>query len=127
MTENRIKFKGQIEELIENRSKLPERAWKKTDGGMYEVIWFMDRQKPSIKAFYSFDEERFGLTRDGKIIWGFDSGCSCPSPWSAFDFGDANYSVKEWKEFQVSPEEAFDADWQEECYDSLQGYLKMIA
>lgn len=125
MTQNRIKFKEQIEELIENRSKLPERAWKKTDGGMYEVIWFMDRQKPSVEIDYSFDEERFGLTSDGKIIWGFDSGCSCPLPWN--DCGDGVYHVKEWKEFQVSSQEAFDADWQEECYASLQGYLKMIA
>lgn len=121
-----IKFKKEIEKLIENRHKIPDEFWVKTDGGMYRVVWFMDRQKPSVEVDYSFDEERFGLTRDGKIIWGFDSGCSCPSPWSADDFGDKNYSVKEWKEFCVSPEEAFDADWQEECYSNLNDYLLLI-
>lgn len=121
-----IKFKQEIEKLIQNRSKIPDEFWVKTDGGMYETIWFMDRQKPSVEVCYDFDEERFGLTKEGKIIWGFDSGCSCPSPWSSVDFGDTNYLVKEWKEFVVSPEEAFDADWQDECYKNLKDYLLLI-
>lgn len=121
-----IKFKKEIEELINNRHKIPDEFWVKTDGGAYSVIWFMDRQKPSVEQCYDFDEERFGLTKDGNIIWGFDSGCSCPSPWSSEDFGDNSYLVKEWKEFCVSPEEAFDADWQDECYSNLNDYLLLI-
>jgi hypothetical protein len=121
-----LKFDKEIEELIAKRHLLPDDLWKKTDGETYEVIWFMDRQKPSVEADYDFDEERFGMTKDGKVIWGFDSGCSCPSPWSRFDFGDANYKVKEWKEFVVSPETAFDAGWEDDCYDKLKELLKMI-
>lgn len=121
-----IKFKKEIERLIENRDKIPGEFWVRTDGQKYEVIWFMDRQKPSIERSYDFDEERFGLTKDGKIIWGFDSGCSCPTPWGSIDYGDDSYYVKEWKEFCVNPEEAFDADWQDECYNNLNDYLLLI-
>ncbi len=121
-----IKFKNEIKKLIENRHKVPDEFWVKTDGGTYEVIWFMDRQKPSVEQSYDFDEERFGITRDGQVIWGFDSGCSCPSPWSQSDFGDDSYQVKEWREFSVPTEEAFDADWQDEAYKNLNDYLLII-
>lgn len=121
-----IKFKKEIEKLIENRHKIPDEFWVRTDGGMYQTIWFMDRQKPSVQADYSFDEERFGLTKEGKVIWGFDSGCSCPSPWSAGDFGDSNYHVKEWKEFAVPNDEAFDAGWEDECYSNMRDYLLLV-
>lgn len=131
-----IKFQEQIEHLIENRHMIPDEFWVKTDADKYEVLWFMDRQKPSVEANYSFDEERFGLTRDGKVIWGFHSGCSCPSPWSSSDFGDA-YETREWKEFVMqdygkpvqteenrwSAAEWFDAGWEEECYSNLSDYI----
>ncbi len=120
------KLKESVEKLIENRHKIPDEFWVRTDGRMYETIWFMDRQKPSIEQSYDFHEERFGLTRDGKIIYGFDSGCSCPSPWSASDFGDENYNIKEWKEFVLTPESSFDPDWQEESYKNLRDYLLLI-
>lgn len=119
-----IKFKKEIESLIKNVKLIPESFWKETDGGKYKVIWFLNRQKPSVEQSYDFDEERFGITSEGKIIWGFDSGCSCPSPWSSADFGDENYKVKEWKEFVVSPETAFDAGWEDECYNKLLEILK---
>lgn len=121
-----MKFKEQIESLIENRHKIPDEFWVQTGGRMYQAIWFMDRQKPSVEQSYDFAEERFGLTKDGKIIWGFDSGCSCPSPWSQDDFGDQNYSIKEWKEFEVDPEKSFDADWEDECYRNMNDYLLLI-
>jgi len=121
-----IKFKKEIETLIENRHRVPDEFWVRTDGRKYRTIWFMDRQKPSVEDYCSFNEERFGLTQDGKVIWGFDSGCSCPAPWSQRDFGDENYLVKEWKEFMVEPETAFDADWQDECYSNLSDYLLLI-
>lgn len=126
MDMSEIKFKKEIEKLIENRHLIPDEFWVMTDGDRYEVIWFMDRQKPSVEANYSFDEERFGLTKTGKVIWGFDSGCSCPSPWSQRDFGDENYQTNEWKEFLVSPEQSFDADWQDDCYSNLNDYLLII-
>lgn len=124
---SKIKFSKEIKQLIKHRDKVPDEFWVRTDGGKYRVLWFMSRQKPSVEADYSFDEERFGLTREGKVIWGFDSGCSCPSPWSAADFGDDNYHVKEYKEFEVEPETAFDADWQDESYSTLKDFLYLIS
>lgn len=120
-----MKFQKEIQTLIENRDKVPDEFWVRTGGGSFRVLWFMDRQKPSVEPSYDFDEERFGLTREGKVIWGFDSGCSCPSPWSGEDFGD-KYSVKEWKEFLTTPETAFDKDWEDECYANMQDYLLLI-
>ena len=119
-----IKFKNEIERLIEKRDLIPEEFWVPTAGEKYRVIWFMDRQKPSVEQSCDFDEERFGITREGNVIWGFDSGCSCPSPW--IDCGDAVYHVKEWKEFTVPAEEAFDADWQDACYANLKDYILLI-
>jgi hypothetical protein len=98
----------------------------------------MDRQRPSVEQSYDFDEERFGVTKQGNIIWGFDSGCSCPSPWSKEDFGDDNYYVKTWKEFIIESTgrkektkedwqcDWFDTSWDEECYNNLIDYLLLI-
>lgn len=132
-----IKFEKEINQLLSNLDKIPEEFFIKTDGGRYEVLWFMDRQRPLIEADYSFDEERFGVTNEGKIIWGFDSGCSCPSPWSQGDHGDDSYNVKTWKEFvkgakglipknkdnRYDEGSWFDEGWEDECYDNLKDYL----
>ncbi len=119
----KFKFQKEIERLIRNRRKIPDEFWRRTAGGTHEVIWFIDRQKPSVSQSYDFDMERFGVTKDGKIIWGFDSGCSCPSPWE--DDQRAGYETKEWKEFVVSPVE-LDTDWQDACFDNLKDYLLVV-
>lgn len=76
------------------------------------VVMLLDRQKPSVSASWDFDMERISVTRTGRIIWGFDSGCSCPSP---FDDSYPNcYSCGSYKEFQIS-EKDFDPDWLAEC------------
>lgn len=121
-----IKFKDEIIRLIENIHKIPDEFFVQTDGGYSRVIWFMDRQKPSVEADYNFDMERFGITKEGQIIWGFDSGCSCPSPWSQEDYGDKSYFTKTWKEFETTPENSFDKGWDEECYNNLKDYLLLL-
>jgi len=117
-----MKFDQEIQLLLSAVDKIPPEYWSKTNSehGRHEVCWFMDRQKPSVERSWDFDEERFGITKEGKIIWGFDSGCSCPVPWE-----DANdpYQVSEWKEFVVAPEKAFDADWEDVCYDRMKEIL----
>ncbi|MFA5152556.1 MAG: hypothetical protein WC554_08370 [Clostridia bacterium] len=108
--------------LLKKLPKLSDNLFVETDGGRYSVLWLLDRQKPSVERDYDFDEERFGITSDGKIIWGFDSGCSCPSPWSQADFEDQNYKVKEWKEFMLDKFPEFDVQYEEEiikCIDKL--------
>lgn len=77
------------------------------------VVLLLDRQKPSVEADYSFDEERIGITKTGKIIWGFDSGCSCPSPWHD-NYPDCYCVAEGWKQFTLNTE-GFDPDWLEEC------------
>jgi len=81
------------------------------------VILLLDRQKPSVEADYSFDEERIGITRTGKIIWGFDSGCSCPSPWDD-SFPDCYNISKTWKEFEVNLKD-FDTNWDKDCSEKI--------
>lgn len=120
------KFKTKIQELIKKRDLIPDEFWVRAEGGEHFVIWFMDRQKPSVEVNYSFDQERFGITKDGLVIWGFDSGCSCPNPWDSSDNFEG-YSTREWKEFEVNPETAFDADWKDECYKNLEAYLFLIS
>ena len=72
----KTKFKNAFKRLKQNLHKIPDAFWVRTAGNQHEVIWFLDRQSPSIEQSYDFEEERFGMTRDGQLIWGFDSGCS---------------------------------------------------
>lgn len=124
-----MKFAKEISFLIKNVREIPDKYWVPPKGGYYGTIntieetvcWFMDRQKPSVMRDYSFDEERFGLNRKGEVIWGFDSGCSCPTPWE-----NPKYNVKTWKEFKANPESAFDANWEDACYEKMLEIIKEI-
>ena len=116
-----IKFDKEIKALIKARKYIPDEFWVRTEKQDYEVLWFMSRKRPSVHASYDFDEERFGMTRGGQVIWGFDSGCSCPTPWEGKE-----YDVKDWKEFAVSPEESFDKGWEDACYSNLTDYLTLV-
>ncbi len=74
----------------------------------YLVVRVLDRQRPSVEASYDFDEERIFISHTGKVIWGFDSGCSCSSPW--VDSYPDRYKVsKNWKQFEVNLKD-FDRD-----------------
>lgn len=106
-------MKKKVEQLLAVVDKIPEKFWSSTDQGKYKVVWLLDRQKPSVQRSYDFDEERLGITSGGKIIWGFDSGCSCPSPWSAYDYGDEKYQTSTYKEFFITLPD-FDTDWDKE-------------
>lgn len=132
----KLKFEKEITDLINKRHDIPDEFWINTDDRKYQVIWFIDRQRPSVSASYDFDVERFGLTRDGKIIWGFDSGCSCPTPWESNP-----YDVKEFKQFCVEDygkaemneknrydvDQWFDEGWEDDCFDNLNDYLLLVS
>lgn len=118
LTSSQIKF------ILDNREKIPNDFWRKTEGGKYDVIWIVNRQKPSVEPDYSFDEERLGITKDGKIIFGFDSGCSCPSPWH--DCGDDVYEEKTWKEFEIDPGNASNIEWNEECVQQVKDLILLV-
>lgn len=116
-------MKEKLQTLLENISKIPEQYWSITERQMYKVVWLLDRQKPSVAQCYDFDEERLGITSDGKIIWGFDSGCSCPSPW--YDAGDENYKTNTYKEFFISLPD-FDTDWDKQSSNKIDEILSCI-
>jgi len=119
-------MKEKIEQLLQYLLYIPDKYWEETDGGKYRVVWLLNRQKPSVEASYSFDEERLGITSDGRIIWGFDSGCSCPSPWSASDFGDDSYkTTNTYKEFFIQLPD-FDTDWDKESVEKIDEILLSI-
>ncbi len=112
--------------IVKNWNKIPD-SFKTNLGRGIEglineedrmIVLILDRQKPSVQADYSFDEERIGVTKTGKVIWGFDSGCSCPSPWN--DSFPECYSVSnKWKEFILNAEK-FDIEWSKECVDRIE-------
>lgn len=121
-----------VEWLVKNWAKIPDNFKTNLQGeGYYSrsaviaglpleehiVILLVDRQKPSVEADYSFDEERIAVTRTGKVIWGFDSGCSCPSPWHD-SYPDCYSCSRNWKEFAVELK-SFDTGVLEECMASI--------
>lgn len=81
------------------------------------VVLLLDRQKPSVEAEYDFNTERIGVNRFGQIIWGFDSGCSCPSPWHD-SFPDCYSCSNSWKEFEVNLKD-FDKEWEKEVLENF--------
>lgn len=105
--------------LIKNWNKIPEQYKQNIkDGKDSEVVILLSRQKPSVEQSWDFHEERITINKDGQVIWGFDSGCSCPSPW---DDGAPNcYSCSEsWKEFMLNDFSGFDEGALEECLETI--------
>lgn len=90
----------------------------------HTVVLLLDRQKPSVAQSWDFSEERIGVNKNGKIIWGFDSGCSCPSPW--VDNYPTCYSVdKTYKQFTLNAK-GFDEDWEKACTEKLEAIKNSI-
>jgi len=131
-------LESKIKKLIKNWDKIPDTQKTVLEPGYdssgvavkglkkeeHIIILVLDRQKPSVMADYSFDEERIGITRTGKVVWGFDSGCSCPSPWS--DNYPSCYSVtKTWKEFEVNLKD-FDEGVQKEVEGNIDEILRKL-
>ena len=118
-----------IDWIVENWNNIPDKyktlikpeEYQNISGLNLEehfVILLVARQKPSIVPSYDFDEERIGITNTGKIVWGFDSGCSCPEPWLD-SYPDCYEVSKSWKEFVVNLKD-FDSGIIEECLQTIQ-------
>ena len=52
------------------------------------------------------------------MVWGFDSGCSCPVPW-VDSYPECYEVTKSWKEFVVDLKQ-FDEGTIEECEEVIQ-------
>lgn len=110
--------------IVKNWNKIPDKFKTDISQGQSNiskddslVVLLLDRQKPSIERCYDYDEERIGVTREGKIIWGFDSGCSCPMP---FEEHDNCYSCsRDYKTF-ILEAKGFDEDWFKECENNFE-------
>ena len=74
-TKKKLTINQKLAALARGRKKIPDEFW--VDG----AVWFHDASTGG----YSWSAERIGMDRDGNIVWAFDSGCSCNSPWEAFD------------------------------------------
>lgn len=133
-------LESKIAKAIKSWNKIPDeqkvdlkRSYWRTEGASiggvpedgHTVIMLLDRQKPSVDQDYNFDEERIAFNKYGQIIYGFDSGCSCPSPW--FDsYPDCYNTEKTWKDFVLKDTSGFDEDWTKECEESIDRVLSNI-
>lgn len=107
-----IKFEKKLLKFIEKLDKIPEDFFTKAENNE-EVMWLLDREDGTAGS-YETSQERFGITKTGKILWGFSSGCSC---WSGWDKNDYEKPVT-WKEFTVldTKEEEKSETWEDEKY-----------
>lgn len=88
-------FKTKIEKLIKNLHKIPDEFWVDSGTGR-RVIWLLD-QEDGTAGSYETSQERIGITREGDILWGFSSGCSCWGGWRTSDY----CPTKSYKEFDI--------------------------
>lgn len=130
------KLEKGISFIVKNWDKIPDKLKQSLKPSHYSqdikdlsleehiVVLLLNRQKPSVQASYDFDEERIGVTKTGKIVWGFDSGCSCPSLWD--DSYPGCYKVsKSWKQFEINLKD-FDKEVQEDCLKTIEEVKEAI-
>lgn len=124
----------EISFLVENWDKIPEsfkthinrdywqESFRSNIPGVaeedHEVILLLNRQKPSVEASWDFDMERITVSKTGKVVWGFDSGCSCPSPYEDH-YPDCYSCSTTWKEFELDTTR-FDSGWEEEVIAKIE-------
>jgi len=114
------KLTAGINWIVKNWSKIPDNLKREIeDSNKSKVILLLNRQKPSIEQCCDFNEERISVNEKGQIIWGFDSGCSCPSPWyeSAPDCYSCSDSIKD---FILNDFSGFDEGALEECLSVIE-------
>jgi hypothetical protein len=114
-----IEHEKEILFLIENRNKVPREFWVTAENNR-QVIWFLNGEDGTAGS-YETSQHRFGITSEGEIIWGFSSGCSCWTGWSA----DELNVIPTYKEFLVQNID-FVPEGVSECYDNLHDYILLI-
>jgi hypothetical protein len=121
-------LKTKLEELATKLGKIPDEFWVRLEGGG-QVIWLLD-QEDGTAGSYETSQERIGMTRKGKIIWGFSSGCSCWDGWDSSDY----CPTKNTKEFEVDIDFASERkvheeliDWEKPLLSTLDSFLLMVS
>lgn len=124
--------KSKIKELIDNRHKIPDEFWVRATAAEF-AVWIVD-QEDGTAGSYETSQERLGITKDGNILWGFSSGCSCWGGWSDDDY----CPTKSYKEFELAdfdknrtePSEWSEeklAEWEESAAARVDDLLYMIS
>ena len=109
-----------LAELVEKRDMIPDEFWIKSENG-HDVIWVLD-QEDGTAGSYETSQERLGITRNGDIVWGFSSGCSCWSGWESDDYCPT-VSVKEFVVDMFSGSE----NWEVEAQSNLVDFLTLVS
>lgn len=131
------KIEENILQIIENRNKIPDDFWREAENGR-RVIWILNRDDGTAGS-YENSEERLGITKDGEILYGFSSGCSCWEGWSKDDYAKSvtykefiilNKQTKTKKEYNSGGYSehnlSFVEGWEEEAQSNLKDLLLLI-
>lgn len=123
-----LEIKKKIEKLIKKRNLIPDEFWiPLVTNSETQVIWILD-QEDGTAGSYETSQERIGITKEGKVIWGFSSGCSCWSGWEKENYCE----TKSAKEFDITSDflklRADDAgDWEKLTVSNLDGFLFLVS
>ncbi len=109
-----------LAELVEKKDRIPDEFWIKSENG-HDVIWVLD-QEDGTAGNYETSQERLGITRNGDMVWGFSSGCSCWSGWESDDYCPT-VSVKEFVVDMFSGSE----NWEAEAQSNLVDFLTLVS
>lgn len=141
MLETNMFLQKELEQLIPNLNKIPDEFWVKSENGK-QVIWILDREDGKA-GDYETSQERLGLTKEGEIIYGFSSGCSCWSGWESGDYcptlsykefglkkihsykGTEGYYARG-DEAVKSADISFAEGWEKESQNNLQDFLALV-
>lgn len=128
---------NELEMFISRKDRIPDEFWIKAENDK-DVIWLLDREDGTAGS-YETSQERFGVTKDGDIIWGFTSGCSCWSGWDSGELETSTYKefvlkhIKEYKGEEESrydkPDDcdlAFSDGWSEESMSNMADFRVLI-
>lgn len=122
-------IKDKVIQLIDRRHLIPDEFWVGANGK--QVVWFLDQEDGSA-GDYETSQERLGITRDGEVMWGFSSGCSCWDGWQNDDY----CPTRSWKEFEISDfdkerrkERSYEQldQWEDTAGSNLDDFLFMVS
>ena len=109
-----------LAELVEKKDRIPDEFWIKSENG-HDVIWVLDQEDGTAES-YETSQDRLGITRNGDMVWGFSSGCSCWSGWESDDYCPT-VSVKEFVVDMFSGSE----NWEAEAQSNLVDFLTLVS